>query len=37
MIRSSRCRTKERNHQQTVCQGGKSFGNIRQTSPERAT
>ena len=33
MARNSISRTNRRNHQYTVCQGGKSFGSIRQPPP----
>jgi hypothetical protein len=36
MVWNRKRRTNRRNHQQTVGQGGKSFGNIRQPPPERA-
>jgi hypothetical protein len=35
IVRNSISRTNRRNHQYTVCQGGKSRGSIRQPPPER--
>jgi hypothetical protein len=35
MVWNSISRTKWRNHQYTVCQGGKSFGSMRQPPPDR--